>query len=90
MLLNKSFSEERKSNFDLNLEICGKKLQTSSYVKYLGIHLDEYLELPPYINHLSHKLVEANAMVCKLCHYINEATIKSIYYAVFVLHGVRT
>ena len=34
------FSEERKSNLTLNLKICGKKLQISIYLKYLGIYLD--------------------------------------------------
>ena len=34
----------------------------------------------------SHKLVKINAMVCKLCHYVNETTIKSIYYAIFHSH----
>ena len=55
-------------------------------MKYLGIYLDEYLEWSPHVNHLSHKLVRANAMFCKLRHYVNEATIKSIYYAIFHSH----
>ena len=70
----------------MNLKICGKKLQASSYVKYLGIYLDEYLDWSPHMNHLSHKLVKAYAMLFKLCHYLNEITIKSIYYAIFHSH----
>ena len=50
------------------------------------IHLDEYLDWSPHINHLSHKLVKANAMLCKRHHYVKEATIKSIYYAIFHYH----
>ena len=79
----------RKRNqleFDLNLKIRGKKLQASSYVKYLGIYLYEYLYWSPHMNHLSHKLVKVNAMLCKLRHYVNEVTIKSIYYAIFHSH----
>ena len=38
------------------------------------------------MNLLSHKLVKANAMLCKLCHYVNEVAIKSIYYAFFHSH----
>ena len=38
------------------------------------------------MNHLSHKLVKAYAMLFKLCHYLNEITIKSIYYAIFHSH----
>ena len=56
-----------------------KKLQASSYLKYLDLYLDEYLNWSPNINHLSHKSVKANTMLCKLHHYENEATIKSIY-----------
>ena len=88
--------KKKQLDFDLNLKICGKKLQRSRYVKYPGIHVDEYLNWSPHINHLTHKLVKANAILCKLRHCVNEATVKSIYYAIFilifhmfVLHGVR-
>ena len=61
------FSEERNSNLTLiEFKDLWRKPQASSYVKYLGIYLDEYHDWSPYINHLSHKLVKANAMLCKL------------------------
>ena len=60
--------------------------KASNYVKYLGMYFDEYLDWSPHVNHLSHKLVKANAMLCKLCHYVNEVAIKSIYYAFFHSH----
>ena len=41
---------------------------------------------PPHINHLSQKLVKANAMLCKLGHFVNVATMKTIYYAIFHSH----
>ena len=63
-----------------------EKLHASSYVKYLGIYLDQYPDWYPHVDHLSQKLVEANAMLCKLRHYVNKATIKSIYYAIFHSH----
>ena len=68
--------KKKQLDFDLNLKICGKKLQASSYLKYLGIYLDEYLDWSLHINHLSHKLVKVSAMFCKLRHYVNEAIIK--------------
>ena len=40
------FRHKRKSvNFNLNLKLNGKKLYPSSYIKYLGIFLDENLKL---------------------------------------------
>ena len=78
--------KKKQLDFDLNLKTCGKKLQPSTYVKSLGIYFDQYLDCSPHVNHLSNKLVKANAMLCNLCHYVNEATIKSIYYTIFHSH----
>ena len=87
--------KKKQLHFDLNLKLRGKKLQALSYVKYLGLYLDEYLSWSPHTTHFSYKLVKANVMLCKLYHYVNEATFKSIYYPtfipifdMFVLHGV--
>ena len=62
--------KKKQLDFDLNLKIRGKKLQASSYVKYLDIYLDEYFEWSLLVNHFSHKLVKANAMFCNLRHYV--------------------
>ena len=63
--------------------------KASNYVKYLGIYLDEYLDWSPHINHLSHKLVKANAMLCKL-HMLCKLMLFFItMFHMFVLHGVR-
>ena len=58
--------KKKQLDFDLNLKIYAKKFQASSYLKYLGIYLDEYLDCSPHIEHLSQKLVNANAMLFKL------------------------
>ena len=54
--------------------------------KYLGIFLDKHLDWSPHINHLSHKIVKANATHCRLFHYVNEVAITSIYYVIFYFH----
>ena len=86
--------KKKQLDCDLNLKLCGKKLKPSNYVRYLGIYLDEYLNWSPHINHLSQKLVKANAMLCKLQHFVIVATIKSMLFFIpifhmVVLHGVR-
>ena len=63
-----------------------EKPQASSHVKYLGIYLDEYIDWSSHIHHLGHKLAKANALLCEIRHYVNEATIKSMYYAIFHPH----
>ena len=71
---------------DLKLKLCGKKLFTSESVKYLGVILDECLQWKFHINQLCLKLNKANAMLCKIHHYVNETTLRSIYYAIFQSH----
>ena len=78
--------KKKQLDCDLNLKLCGEKLKPSNYVRYLGIYLDEYLNLSPHINYLSQKLVKATAILCKLRYFVNVATIKSIYYAIFHSH----
>ena len=63
-----------------------EKTLAYNYVKYLGIYLDQYLDWSPHVSHLSHKLVKTNAILCKLHHYVNKATIKSVYCAIFHSH----
>ena len=58
-------------------------IKLSKISKYI---LRQISWLVSHINHFSHKLLKANAMICKLCHYVNQATIKSIYYAIFHSH----
>ena len=55
---------------DLNLKLCEKnKLKQSNYIRYFDIHMDEYVNWSPHINHLSEKLVKSNAMLGKLCQW---------------------
>ena len=48
----------------------------------LGLYLDGYLDWSLHTNHLSLKLVKANATLCKRYHHVHEDTIKSTSYAI--------
>ena len=81
--------EEVKRNLldcDLNLKLCGKKLELSNQIRYLSVYLDEYLNWFPYINHLSQKLVKAYAILCKIQRFLSVAIVRSIYQALFHFH----
>ena len=71
---------------DLKLKMCGKKLYPSHHVKYLGVYLDEYLNWATHVNQLCVKLVKANAMLSKIRYFVNETTLRSIYFAIFNSH----
>ena len=76
----------RVFDIDLRLKLCGKKLFTSKSVKYLGVILDECLQWNFHINQLCLKLNKANAMLCKIHHYVNETTLRSTDHAIFQSH----
>ena len=39
--------KKKQLNCDLNLKLYGKKFQPSNYLRYLGIYIDEYLNVSP-------------------------------------------
>ena len=71
---------------DLKLKMCGKKLYPSHHVKYLGGYLDEYLTWATHVNQLCVKLVKANDMLFKILYFVNETTLRSIYFDIFNSH----
>ena len=66
--------------------MCRKRIYTSQYVKYLGIYIDENLIWKTHINKLSINLVRANAILFKLRHFVDKATLRTVYFAVFYSH----
>ena len=66
--------------------MCGKKLYPSHHVKYLGIYLDEDLNWGTHVNQICVKFVKANAMLSKIWYFVNETTLRSIYFAILDSH----
>ena len=50
--------------------------------KYLGAHLN----WATHVNELCLKVVKTNAMLSKICNFVNETTLWSIYFAIFSSH----
>ena len=81
------FRHQQKSiNFELKLKLNGKKLYPSSFIKYLGIFLDENLNWKKHTSILSSKLRRANGALAKLRHFLPLNTLISVYYAIFNSH----
>ena len=49
-----------------------KKNHASSYVKYVGVFIDENLNWKTHRNGISAKLIKGNAMLSKLRHFVNK------------------
>ena len=73
----------KEVNYNLKIKIDGKKLQSSDYVKYLGIYLDPFLKWNHHVDIIAPKLSRACGMLMKIRHYVSESTLISIYYAIF-------
>ena len=68
------------------IKINGKRLHHSSYVKYVGVLIDEHLSFKHHINALCLKLRRANGMLAKIRHFVDGKTLKSLYFSLFNSH----
>ena len=73
-------------NYDLKIKINGKRIFPSTSVKYLGVIFDENLSWVNHLIALSTKLSRANSMLCKLRHFVDKQTLRSIYFVIFSSH----
>ena len=66
--------------------MCGKQLDLSHHVKYLGVYLVEYLNWATNVNQNYVKLVKANAMLSKIRYFVSETTLQSMSFVIFDSH----
>ena len=78
------FRDPRKiSNYELKIQIDGKKLIPSKFVKYLGIYIDCHLSWQQQEKTMHTRLSRATGMLCKIRHFVSDATLRMIYYVIF-------
>jgi hypothetical protein len=66
------FRDPRKtSTHELKINIDGKKLISSRFVKYLGVIIDCHLTWKAHEMELNSKLSRAFGMLCKIRHFVN-------------------
>ena len=73
-------------NYQLKIKIDGKKLYPSTFIKYLGVFLDENLSWNNHVKSISLKLRRANGALSKLRHYVSSNVLNTVYYAIFHSH----
>ena len=71
---------------EIKIKLNGKRLYPSTYIKYLGVLLDEHLSWKPHINELYKKLNRSNSMLSKIRHYVDLNTTRSLYFSIFSSH----
>ena len=68
------------------IKLLGVRLEPSTSVKYLGIHIDHNLSWDYHIKEMNAKLSRINGILSKLRHYVPKQTLTSVYYAIFYSH----
>ena len=68
------------------IKLLGKRLEPSTSVKYLGIHIDRNLSWDCHIKEMNAKLSRTNGILSKLRHYVPKKTMLSVYHALFYSH----
>ena len=66
-------------NYQLKIKIDGKKLCPSTFIKYLGVFLDENLSWNNHVKSISLKLRRANGALSKLRH-VSSNVLNTVYY----------
>ena len=76
-------SKQKKSEGELKIEFCGKRLYPTEIVKYLGVKFDTNLTWQHHVNDLSIKVNSANALLFKIRKYDSLKILRAIYFAIF-------
>ena len=67
----------------IKIKINGHRIYPSSYIKYLGVYLDEYLDGSAHCSELQSKLRRSIGMISKVKHYLSPSELNSFYHATF-------
>ena len=69
-------SNQKRSEGDLKIKSCGKRLYPTESVKYLGVKNDTNLSWQYHVNDLSVKLNRADALLFKMRKYVSLKTLR--------------
>ena len=73
-------------NKKLNFRVSGEKINPTSSVKYLGVHLTQTLTWNTYLLELIPNLNRAVGLLSKIRHYTPKSLLRTIYYSLFNSH----
>ena len=77
---------KQKLDGNFKIKFNGKRIFASSYIKYLGVLIDEHLTWNYQVFELSKKLNRANSMLSKIRHYVDKMTLRFLYFSLFSFH----
>ena len=79
-------SRFKKFNSELEIYINERKIKPSKSIKYLGVHIDEYLSWDTQISELCIKLMRTNGALSRIRHYTPPDILQTLYHSLFGSH----
>ena len=79
MIVNGNPNKTIDDNFKLIIN--NSALIRASSVKYLGLHIDEHLNLSVHLKHLSNQLARYSGIFYRLRDFVNVETLCMLYYS---------
>ena len=76
-------SKQKKSEDDLKIKLCDKRLYPTENIEYFGVQIDPNLSSQYHVKDLSIKLNRTNALLFKMRKYLRLKILRSIYFAIF-------
>ena len=76
-------SKWKTIKYDIKVKLDGKKLQPTSFIKYLGLYIDCHLDWAVHAEVITSKLSRTVGMLSKIRHYVDNTVLRSIYFAIF-------
>ena len=70
----------------LNFRVSGQKINPTTSVKYLGVHLSDSLTWEIHFKNVQIKLNRAIGLLSKIRHYTPKFLLKTIYFSLFNSH----
>ena len=71
----------KKIHHKFNIKVKQNEIKESTFTKYLGITIDNKLNWKPHILNLKSKLARNNYLLFKLSKYVNQSTLRTVYYS---------
>ena len=72
--------------YDFKVNINEFNIEQSESIKYLGVVLDDKLNLRAHLRSLKSKLSSKCFVLSKLRYYLDVSTLKMVYFGLFYLH----
>lgn len=79
-------SSLKSMDYDINLNIDGRAIQRVDAIKFLGIHIDQFINFKEHINELIKKLSKLVGLFFKVRHVLPSDVLLSLYRTLFEPH----